>query len=130
MLDHRMSNDPRKVVLIVDDEPDVRDAIAGVLDDQGYATVTARHGAEALSLLRAGEVRPDVILLDIMMPEMDGWQFRSLQCQDERLCAIPVVVLSANELARAAAFDMGVAAFLKKPVKLDALLATLRKHSA
>lgn len=115
-----------KLVMVVDDEPDVRESLVEALETHGWSAVTARDGADALDKLRAGP-RPSAILLDIMMPVMDGWQFRSAQRLDPVLCDIPVVVFSANELVRAAAFDMGAAAFLKKPIRLDALLSTLRR---
>jgi CheY-like chemotaxis protein len=121
--------EPRKLVLIVDDEPDVRDALTDALTSHGWEAIEAANGAEALARLQAG-VRPSLILLDIMMPIMDGWQFRSAQRLDPALATIPVVVFSANELVRAAAFDMGVAAFLKKPIKLEALLATVSRYAA
>jgi CheY-like chemotaxis protein len=116
----------RATVLVVDDEPDVREALIDVLERAGWEVVAARDGADALDKLRHGP-RPAVILLDIMMPVMDGWQFRSLQRHDPELWDIPVVVLSANELMRGAAIDMGVDGFLKKPVKVERLISELER---
>jgi len=122
------SQAPQRLVMIVDDDVDIREGLADALADHGYRAVHAANGAEALAHLRRG-VRPDVILLDIMMPVMDGWAFRAAQADDASIADIPVVVLSAHALARGAAFEMGVAAFLNKPVRLESLLATLRRHA-
>jgi CheY-like chemotaxis protein len=118
---------PRRLVLIVDDDADIRDGLTDALEHHGYDAIHASNGAEALAKLQAG-IHPDVILLDIMMPVMDGWAFRAAQRHDPAIADIPVVILSAHALARGAAFEMGVAAFLNKPVRLEALLATLRRH--
>src|SRR5438445_6065998 len=80
-------------VLIVDDDADVRDAMEFLLRSEGYRTVTAADGDDALTKLRAG-LEPCLILLDLMMPWKDGFQFRREQMRDPRLSAIPVVVLS------------------------------------
>src|SRR5687767_6846505 len=114
-----------KTVLVVDDEADVREAVADGLTSRGWEVMEAANGAEALEVLRHTDHRPDVILLDIMMPVMDGWQFRSVQRHDQDLQDIPVVVFSAHELVRAAALDLGVTAFVRKPVRLDTLDSTL-----
>jgi CheY-like chemotaxis protein len=115
-------------VLVVDDEPDMREALSDALSRNGWEVEAARDGADALRKLRSGP-RPSVILLDIMMPVMDGWQFRSVQRGDPDLWDIPVVVLSANELMRGAAIDMGIDGFLKKPVKTERLLEELERCS-
>ena len=107
----------------------MREALSDALARHGWEVETARDGADALQKLHSGP-RPSVILLDIMMPVMDGWQFRSLQRGDPDLWDIPVVVLSANELMRGAAIDMGIDGFLKKPVNTDRLLAELDRCAA
>jgi CheY-like chemotaxis protein len=80
-------------VLVVEDDPALRDLLHTVLLDEGYEARTATDGATALALLESW--RPQVILLDLMMPGMDGWQFRHLQQADPRLASIPLVVMSA-----------------------------------
>ena len=115
--------------MIVDDDGDIREAIAEALSDQDYGVVEAANGEEALAQLRAaGETRPCVILLDIMMPIMDGWQFRDAQRNDPAIRDIPVVVLSAHASISEAANDMAVTDFLRKPVKLDTLLAAVARY--
>jgi CheY-like chemotaxis protein len=114
-------------VLVVDDDPDVLEAIEIALVDEGYQIATARNGAEALDHLRR-EPAPRVILLDLMMPVMNGWQFRAAQVGDERLSSIPVIVLSGAGQETKRAPLPGVVAFLKKPVDLELLLSHLQRY--
>ncbi len=119
-----------KTVLVVEDDRDVREAIAEVLADSHYEALHASNGAEALEQLRAAAVRPCVILLDIMMPTMDGWQFRSEQQRDPSMKDIPVVILSAGADAKEAAAQMAAAGFLRKPVALERLLGVVQRFCA
>ena len=82
-------------ILVVDDDPDIRDSLREVLEDEGYNTVCVANGREALNYLRSGK-RPCVILLDLMMPVMDGWQFRREQKQDVAFADIPLIVITAT----------------------------------
>ncbi len=116
-----------RVILIVEDDRDVRESIVEVLQDSSYHVLDASNGKEALERLRGGE-RPCLILLDAMMPVMNGWEFRAEQQQDQELSAIPVVVLSAHASAEETARTMGVAGYLKKPVRLERLLATVKRY--
>ncbi len=113
------------LVLIVEDDRDVRESLAEVLEDNEYCSLGASNGQEAIDHLRAASEKPCVILLDMMMPVMDGWQFRSVQREDPDLGNIPVVVLTANANIEEAADRLAVAACLKKPVQLDVLLSTV-----
>ena len=81
-------------VLIVEDDQGLREALASALDDEGYTVLLARNGREALDLLEKG-IRPCVVLLDLMMPVMDGWQLVKEIKSDPKLAAIPVCVISA-----------------------------------
>jgi CheY-like chemotaxis protein len=110
-------------VLLVEDDVDVREAVTDTLEDAGYRVLAARHGQEALALLRDGGTRPCLILLDLMMPVMDGWQFRELQSKDPALADIPVVALSAHGGLQA----LGAADHLRKPVQLRALMAVVER---
>jgi CheY-like chemotaxis protein len=105
----------------------VREALLEVLQDNAYEAVSAGNGHEALECLQIATTRPCVILLDVMMPIMDGWAFRAVQASDPALRSIPVVVLTAHASAPRVAKDMDAAGFLRKPVKLDTLLATVHR---
>jgi CheY-like chemotaxis protein len=114
-------------VLIVEDDPDLLGALASFLQSEGYNVECARHGLEALGRLRAGS-RPAVILLDLMMPIMTGWEFRDAQRQDSELCHIPVVVVSGtNDSARHAAF-LEADGYVQKPIPVETLIATLNRY--
>jgi len=110
-------------VLVVDDESDIREAVSEVLADEGYVVHGAGDGAEALRKARA--VHPDIVLLDLMMPGMNGWEFRAAQKGDPELSDIPVVVLSA--LGRVAGMD--ASRFIQKPFDLDELLDAVRQYA-
>lgn len=110
-------------VLVVDDERDIREAVSEVLADEGYEVRDAEDGAQALTKIR--EHHPDVILLDLMMPRMNGWEFRAAQKDDPELSGIPVIVVSA--LGRVAGLD--AADFIQKPFELEELLTVVRQHA-
>ena len=110
-------------VLIVEDDQDTREMIERFLELEGFAVRSAPNGAAALaSLQRHG--RPSVIVLDLMMPVMNGWQFREAQRQDSRLADIPVVVVTAaGPHAQLPPIDAD--AWLPKPLDFDRLLVTI-----
>jgi DNA-binding response OmpR family regulator len=112
-------------VLIVEDDADLRDMMAQMLLLEGFNAQTASNGREALEYLREGG-KPAVILLDMMMPVMDGWEFRREQQRDPRVAAVPVIVLSALDRTRVG--DIGEAAFMKKPLDFDRLLDLVRRY--
>src|SRR5919201_836869 len=101
-------------ILLVEDEPSTRDAMTLVLELQGYKVVGAADGQQALDHLR-GDGRPCIILLDLMMPVLDGWGFRAQQQQDPALAAIPVIVVSADGAVGQKAASLGAASYLQKP---------------
>jgi CheY-like chemotaxis protein len=109
-------------VLIVEDEELVRDAMAPFLEGEGYEVQLAENGREALRCLKT-DVLPDIIVLDLRMPVMDGWEFRARQMDDPTLGRIPVVALSADGTAEAVAIS--AQAFLRKPIAATELLATI-----
>lgn len=115
-------------ILVVDDDPDIREIVADILVDEGYDARGAENGQQALRMLREGGLRPDLILLDMMMPELDGWGFCAEQQRSRDLATIPVVLFTAHELPGHAAEQMQVAGFLKKPVRLAQLLDAVRRH--
>ena len=112
-------------VLVVEDDPALRDVLRTLLADEGYAARTATDGAGALTLLQTW--RPDLILLDLMMPGMDGWSFRRAQLADLCLASIPVVILSAVSASWREAEQLGVAAVVAKPYDADALLLLVER---
>jgi CheY-like chemotaxis protein len=114
-------------VLVVDDDGDIRDALKEILEDEGYAVGVAGNGAEALSVLRAGP-RPNLVLLDLMMPVMNGWQFRAEQKRDPVLADIPVVVITADAHVGDKSSQIGAEGFLKKPIQLVDLLRTIERY--
>jgi two-component system, NtrC family, response regulator AtoC len=116
-----------EAVLVVDDDEAVCVALRDVLHEAGYKVATARNGEQALVLLSA--VTPDIFLVDLMMPVMDGWGLVAQLRADARLRSIPVVVMTAggtSALARAPV----AAGYLAKPLKLDQLLQTLARSLA
>jgi CheY-like chemotaxis protein len=117
------SSEPCQGVLLVDDDRDIRETVSGILEDEGYSPVLqATDGQDALLQLREAPVKPCVILLDLMMPRMDGWEFRAEQMRDRTLAHIPIVLLTANGAPRQRASALQAAGALSKPFKLDELL--------
>ena len=111
-------------VLVVEDEDAVGQVVADVLADEGYEVRRARNGREGLSLLR--EWRPQLVLLDLMMPEMDGWTFRAEQRRlGGEVAAVPVVVLSGAREARARAGELEAVEAIAKPFDLDEVVAAV-----
>jgi CheY-like chemotaxis protein len=116
---------PQKPVLIVEDNADLRDALAELLRIAGYTVATAENGKDALDRLH-GSLRPGVVLLDLSMPVMDGWEFVAQKRKDPEIAPIPVVVLSA--LNGETAKKLSAAAYLRKPVELPKLLQTISAY--
>jgi CheY-like chemotaxis protein len=116
-------------VLVVDDDGDIRDALCLVLEHNGYRALAASNGEEALTMLRAG-AEVHLILLDMMMPVMDGWGFRKCQPEGPAFVAIPVIVLTGDGRASAKAAAIGAAGYLKKPLDLGDLLEAVARHCA
>jgi CheY-like chemotaxis protein len=113
-------------VLIVDDDFALRDALCAALEGEGFSVAAVSNGEEALEYLRNG-ARPCLVLLDLMMPIMNGWEFRAEQRQDPELADIPVIVLSA--FARSGDEELrGIGQFLRKPFQLSDLLAAVRAY--
>jgi CheY-like chemotaxis protein len=117
----------RTVVMVVDDDDAIREALQDVLGDEGYDVIAASDGQQALEFLHE-EKRPSVILVDLWMPVMDGWKFLDALLQNPRFSQIPLVVLTAAREQRAR--DLQVAEVLTKPVQLDQVLAVLERLTA
>lgn len=116
-----------KKILIVEDDLDLREALSEVLRDEGYSVAMAADGREALDHLRR-QSRPSLILLDLTMPVMNGWQFRAEQRQDPALSGIPVVVLSAGDYRAEQMRQLGVTDYIRKPIELKHLLRTIERY--
>ena len=114
-------------ILVVEDDADIRSGVAEVLREEGYDVATAAHGAEALEWLRTGN-SASLILLDLMMPVMDGWEFRGEQLRDPRAARIPVVVLSGAGDVGQHASSLGVDGFLVKPLNLGDLFGAAERY--
>lgn len=112
---------PARAVMIVDDDELVRASVSDFLEDKGYRVLLASDGDEALRLLASSAPRPSVILLDLDMPRMDGWQFRKEQLEDATLASIPVVVVTATSTTHIE----GARAILRKPLRLPLLVRTI-----
>jgi CheY-like chemotaxis protein len=113
-------------VLIVEDDADLRELMCLVLAHEGFEAESVCDGAGALERLRGCHNRPQVILLDLMMPRMDGWEFCREKASDPTLADIPVIVLSAAPREHAVESATMV---LPKPVDYDALVSAVRDHS-
>jgi CheY-like chemotaxis protein len=114
-------------ILVVEDDSDLRRSLAEVLEDEGCEVACARDGQDALRQLEASDA-PQAILLDLTMPNMDGWAFRSRQRSDPRLARIPTVVISAAYGGDGRGLDaLAPAAFLSKPFDVGSLIAALKR---
>jgi CheY-like chemotaxis protein len=116
-----------KYILVVDDDPAVRQTMQDVLEIHGYEVVTASDGREAISKLSAMKTLPCLILLDLMMPGMNGWGFLDFQRSNPTFASVPVVLCSAYE---ASAKSIGIKPVLVKPVQLNSLLGAVKTFCA
>jgi CheY-like chemotaxis protein len=113
-------------ILVVDDDPSIRDTVTAILESEGYPVATAVNGEEALRTLESDP--PSLVLLDMRMPVMDGWTFvRSLR---ERGVAPPIVVMTAAQDAHRWASEIGAAGYLPKPFDLLKLLTVVERFRA
>lgn len=120
-----MKNLTKKLILIIDDSADNQDLLKVLLEAHGFEVQCASNGAEALSLLNILSILPSLILLDIQMPTMDGYSFRSEQVRTDRLKNIPVVIMTGNEdkdIQEKMHFPQGI---LTKPLKVDSIINTV-----
>ena len=108
-------------ILVVEDDDDIRDSIKELLEEEGYCIETAANGQQALAQIRVRGA-PQLILLDLMMPVMDGWQFQNQLRQDPDCAQIPVIVISASKFSRQ---RVEADAFIPKPLDAGILLETI-----
>jgi CheY-like chemotaxis protein len=114
------------LVLVVEDDPDVREALVVVLRDAGYGIRAAVNGFDAIEALRRGP-RPSAILLDLMMPGMNGYEFREEQRADPAIAGIPVIVITATRWTERAAHQLGAVACVPKPAQVEDVLAAVAR---
>jgi CheY-like chemotaxis protein len=110
-------------ILVVEDDENIRASLAELLIDEGATLATAPDGRQALEALRVGP-RPDLILLDLVLPVMDGWEFRVVQRADRELSTIPLIAMSADRSAKAHA--IAADGYVQKPIELPELVGTIR----
>jgi CheY-like chemotaxis protein len=120
--------DAQARVLVVEDDTDVREALLMLLEQEGISALGAANGLDAIDRIEAG-LRPRLILLDLMMPVMDGEHFLRLRLNDARLREIPVVVVSAVQKMRVDPAELNVDAIIRKPVDPARIIATVRQYA-
>ena len=113
---------------MVEDDFAIRETLRELLEEEGYRVTQASNGAEALARLRESKT-PKLILLDLMMPVMDGWEFRHAIEGDPRLADIPVIVISADHGLEQKIDAMHVEGYLAKPFELERLLETVERYT-
>ena len=112
-------------ILVVEDDDDIRDSLKELLEEEGYRVDTAANGEQALNRLR-GEA-PQLILLDLMMPVMDGWEFQKQLREIPSFSRVPIIVISASKFSRE---PLNAAAFIPKPLDAGVLLETIESFLA
>src|SRR5687768_5109657 len=114
------------VLLLVEDDDDIRDTLASILEARGFQVVAARHGRDAIDQIHKRGTRPALVLLDLLMPVMDGETFLSMQVSDPLLAQVPVVVLTA-QLRMPEKVPETVRAVFTKPIALNQIIETVRQ---
>jgi CheY-like chemotaxis protein len=117
-----------KRILVVEDDTSIRELLVELLESEGYSVSSAINGLEGLKFLES-QGNPDLILIDLMMPVMDGYSFRTEQLKNTLWANIPTVVMSAEANAKEKMKNFNITAFLSKPVELDTILRTVARFS-
>jgi len=116
-------------VLVVDDDEEIREVIRGVLEEEGYLTIVTSDGEEALACLREGSIRIGLVLLDLLMPKMDGWEFQRRRQLEPEIGAIPMVVVTAHGgTLRGPAPEHASAPLIPKPIDFNRLLQVVARY--
>lgn len=120
-----MDRSPKQCVLVVDDDPSIRRLLVVTLQRYGYQTLEACNGRAALAEMRAAN--PDIVIMDLVMPEMSGWEVLSERADDPALLRIPMIVVTASNIhqARIDALHKQICAVVAKPFDLDTILTTV-----
>ena len=114
----------KRIIIVAEDDVDIRESVASILRDEGYETRTASNGREALLTLDALHGEPCILFLDLMMPVMSGVEVLNVLWRDRRLADVPVIVCSA--VAHTPALPAGVRQFIPKPLSIDTLLDAIK----
>lgn len=117
-----------KRILVVEDDTSIRELLVELLESEGYEVASAVNGLEGLKHLQSMD-GPDLILIDLMMPVMDGYSFRTEQLKNPDWAKIPTVVMSAEANAKEKMKNFNITAFLSKPVELETILKTVSRYS-
>lgn len=117
-----------KRILVVEDDTSIRELLVELLESEGYVVSSAVNGLEGLKILQ-NDGNPDLILIDLMMPVMDGYSFRTEQLKNPIWSKIPTVVMSAEANAKEKMKNFNITAFLSKPVELETILKTVARFS-
>ena len=127
-----MNNSPTsaivQTVLVVDDDDSIQSMVKHLLEREGFRVALCSNGREALDYLRKSPDLPALILLDLRMPVMSGWEFRAVQKQDPRLSTVPVVVITSVSTAESDIASISAAAYVKKPIQVGVLMNTVKFH--
>ena len=117
-----------KKILIVEDDEVIREVLRDLLESEGYVVECAANGEEGIQALRREGPLPSLILLDIMMPVKDGFEFRYEQEQDSTLAGVPVVVMTADHNAESKRLRIGAKGFIKKPFNVDDMVGMVERY--
>ncbi|MFN2634193.1 MAG: response regulator [Thermoanaerobaculia bacterium] len=126
-MDNSASRISRGRLLLVEDDADLRQSLSDLLRDAGFEVAVAENGLVALTYLEDSPP-PCLVLLDLMMPVMNGWEFREAQTRNHKLSDIPVVILTADGRAELKAESLGAAGYLRKPIEVARLLGMLAEY--
>jgi CheY-like chemotaxis protein len=118
----------KREILIIEDDSEIRNTMIDFLEDEGFVVRAAENGAQGISILQESATLPGLIFLDIMMPVMDGIEFRSTQLKDVNYSKIPTVIFSADGRVNQKVDTAGTVEVLKKPVELDDVINLANKY--
>lgn len=126
--DNRRGESSVKVVMLVEDDDETREALATILEEASYRVISAANGADAWRLLQSHAGPCDIILLDLMMPVMNGWDFRRKQKDSADFSSIPVLLMSAGGNIASSCADLGTSDYIAKPVEVAELLDKIQRY--
>lgn len=125
-----MDIEATRTVLVVEDDLSIQEAIRDLLEVEGFSVVGAANGQIAIDFLHSTDHLPNLILLDLMMPVMNGFEFREEQMQESRLAYIPVVIMSADGRVWPEGSQITDLRYIKKPFAIDLMIAAVKECSA